>query len=228
MKERNDIAEAVEANGARYHGDLTKQVTHLIAASPKGKKYEYAGQWGVKIIAIEWLRDTIERGMVLDETLYSPITPIEERGRGAVSQRRPQAASRKRSRDGESQAEAGNGGRRKLRRTTSSKLQSQSGELWADIGTAEKESEDLHVDQWAELSRQAPAPTRTPGVQTPDALHAGECDSRLASDDEVMAVTKDVPVASRDKIHIFQNQSLSILGFDDQKVRLAIIQKCNY
>ncbi|KAI9671341.1 MAG: hypothetical protein M1831_004250 [Alyxoria varia] len=220
LKERNDIAEAVEANGARYHGDLTKQVTHLIAAAPRGKKYEYAGQWGVKIIAIEWLRDSLKRGMVLDETLYSPTTPAEERGRRAISEYRPQAALRKRSRDGESQTEAGDGGRRKLRRTTSSKLQSQNGELWADIGQGEKESAYLRVDQWAEPTRQPPAPNQTSRSQPHIASHAGEGESCVAGDGQVSAGAKEAQATSWDKTHIFKDHRMFILGFEPQKTQV--------
>lgn len=138
VRQRSEISETVVANGARYHGDLTKAVTHLIAAGPRGKKYEYAAQWGIKIVALEWLKDSLERGMILDETLYHPMMPAEKRGKGAVNKRREASPSlAKRPREDDDSSEPVAPGRRKLRRTTSSKLESQNDDLWADIGSAD-------------------------------------------------------------------------------------------
>ena len=70
-------------NGAHYEGNLTKSVTHLIAARTFGAKYDRARQWGIKIVSRKWFDDSIERGMVLEESLYDPILPLEEQGKGA-------------------------------------------------------------------------------------------------------------------------------------------------
>ncbi|KUJ22125.1 uncharacterized protein LY89DRAFT_715108 [Mollisia scopiformis] len=131
-QERLEIAEQVKANGATYEGDLTKQITHLISFRTEGAKYKAAKNWKLKIVSAEWLRDSIERGMILDERLYDPILPIETRGIGAWDKTKPKRTSLgKRSREGS--AASLDGGRRKLRRTASTKLSSQSANIWGDI-----------------------------------------------------------------------------------------------
>ncbi|CZR57313.1 related to S-M checkpoint control protein Rad4p [Phialocephala subalpina] len=129
--ERAEIADQVKANGAIYEGDLTKQITHLISFRTEGAKYRAAKSWGLRIVSVEWLRDSIERGMILDEKLYDPALPINERGKGAWDKTKPKRTSLgKRSREGSTAEE---GGKRKLRRTASTKLASQSQGLWGDI-----------------------------------------------------------------------------------------------
>ncbi|KAI4715022.1 hypothetical protein J4E89_000708 [Alternaria sp. Ai002NY15] len=119
--QRKTIQESVDANGAEYHGDLTKSVTHLIAAAPSGKKYEHALNWRMKIVSLEWLEQSLERGMVLDEALYNPTMPVEERGQGAWDRKLPASpAIGKRTRDAEP-SQALNPFRRKLRRSASTK-----------------------------------------------------------------------------------------------------------
>ena len=121
-------------HGGRNHHDLTKAVTHLIAASPSGEKYEYARLWGVRVVSIEWLSDALQRGMALEESLYDPNLPPEERGKGALSTEYA-AVMRlgKRTRDGVDVADSADFGRRKLRRTMSAKLGSKNEGLWNEI-----------------------------------------------------------------------------------------------
>ncbi|TVY58436.1 S-M checkpoint control protein rad4 [Lachnellula cervina] len=130
--ERQTIAEAIEAHGAVYAGDLTKSITHLISFRTEGAKYKAAKSWKIRIVSIEWLRDSLERGMVLDEALYDPNLPQEERGKGAWDRSKPKRTSLgKRAReDGMAGSE---GGKRKLRRTASTKLNSQSESMWGQI-----------------------------------------------------------------------------------------------
>src|SRR5690606_29440068 len=73
----------VKANGAEYHADLTRAVTHLVAPDTTGKKYHFAKKWKIKIVSPEWVYDSVERGMVLDEGAYDPRNPPEKRGVGA-------------------------------------------------------------------------------------------------------------------------------------------------
>src|SRR5271156_1983379 len=91
--ERLEIAEQVKANGAVYEGDLTKQITHLISFRTEGAKYRAAKSWGLRIVSIEWLRDSLERSMILDEKLYDPALPEEERGRDAWDRTKPKRTS---------------------------------------------------------------------------------------------------------------------------------------
>ncbi|KAI4628545.1 hypothetical protein J4E83_003095 [Alternaria metachromatica] len=147
--QRKTIQESVDANGAEYHGDLTKSVTHLIAAAPSGKKYEHALNWRMKIVSLEWLEQSLERGMVLDEALYNPTMPVEERGQGAWDRKMPASpAIGKRTRDAEP-SQALNPFRRKLRRSASTKVGSQSDAFWAGI-TAPSFERPLDEDEWTE------------------------------------------------------------------------------
>ncbi len=126
--ERLEIAEKVKAHGAIYEGDLTKQITHLISFRTEGAKYKAAKTWGLRIVSPEWLSDSLERGMILDEKLYDPSLPPLERGKGAWDKTKPRTSLGKRLR-----TDIAEGAKRKLRRTASSKLNSQNGNLWNDI-----------------------------------------------------------------------------------------------
>jgi DNA replication regulator DPB11 len=127
---RAQLQENVIKHGGEYTGDLTKDVTHLIASKPEGKKYEYGMQWQKKVVSLKWYKDTLERGMQLEETLYHPTVPMEMQGAGAwnrKTQRSPSTA--KRTRDDTTISEPA----RKLRRTASAKLGSQTQNMWTDI-----------------------------------------------------------------------------------------------
>ncbi|KAH6680556.1 BRCT domain-containing protein [Halenospora varia] len=128
--ERMEIAKEVQAHGATYEGDLTKHITHLISFRTEGAKYKAAKSWGLRIVSIEWLRDSLERGMILDERLYDPILPVEKRGENAWDKTKPRTSLGKRQRE---DSGAGDASRRKLRRTASAKLNSQSEKIWGDI-----------------------------------------------------------------------------------------------
>jgi DNA replication regulator DPB11 len=127
---RAQLQDRIIAHGGDYRGDLTKSVTHLIANAPEGKKYQYAEQWHVRVVSLRWFKDCLDRGMVLEESLYHPTLPLEEQGKGAWNQEaKAQIQLGKRPRDEKAPQEAP----RKLRRTASSKLGSQSDNLWGDI-----------------------------------------------------------------------------------------------
>ena len=129
---RAQLQKNVIENGGEYTGDLTKDVTHLIAAKPEGKKFEYGTQWQKKVVSLAWYKDTLTRGMQLDETLYHPSTPINEQGIGAWRRSAPpQPQLGKRTREDNTGPEPP----RKLRRTASARLGSQSDNLWTDIVT---------------------------------------------------------------------------------------------
>lgn len=130
--ERQEIIDMIVANGGGYTGDLTRKVTHLLVHKPEGRKYTAAKSWEVQTVSIEWLRDSIQRGMILDERCYDPLLPIEERGKGAWTRKEVGTVSLgKRLRDGAAAAQ--DEGKRKLRKTASMKLNSQRGNLWGDI-----------------------------------------------------------------------------------------------
>lgn len=124
-------------NGATYHPDLTKNVTHLLAAAPTGKKYEFAIQNGVTIVHPQWLEDSLQRGMALEESYYGPHLPPDKLGVGAkpapLTQESEIAVQR---------------GPRKIRKAVEDKLGSQSQNIWDDImgNTASNKAEKR--DEW--------------------------------------------------------------------------------
>jgi len=136
VRKRDEMQETIAGLGAQFERDLTKKVTHLVAARPKGKKYEYGCHWSIPVVSVEWLWDSVERGMTLDETLYNPVMPEDERGKGAWNRAAPAPVTLgKRARHDEGNTEGQDGQRRKLRRTASAKLGGQHTNFWADIAT---------------------------------------------------------------------------------------------
>lgn len=81
--ERKKIEEIVTSKAATYHPDLTKNVSHLIAAAPTGEKYEFAIRNGITVVTIEWLYHSLERGMALEEAFYDPNLPKDRIGVGS-------------------------------------------------------------------------------------------------------------------------------------------------
>jgi DNA replication regulator DPB11 len=125
---------------------LTKQITHLISFRTEGQKYKAAKNWGLKIVSMEWVRDSLERGMILDEKLYDPCLPPDERGKGAWDKTKPKRTSLgKRPREDSTGLE---GGKRKIRRTASTKLNSQHDGLWGDIVGANKVAQVERSGVW--------------------------------------------------------------------------------
>lgn len=136
---RAQLQKNVVENGGQYTGDLTKDVTHLIAAKPEGKKFEYGVQWQKKVVTLKWYKDTLQRGMQLDESLYNPTRPFDEQGideQGKPAWKRhgqPVSQLGKRARDNNIVPQPP----KKLRRTASARLGSQNDNLWTDIVAGE-------------------------------------------------------------------------------------------
>ncbi|OAA43569.1 subunit of DNA polymerase II [Cordyceps fumosorosea ARSEF 2679] len=129
--QREQISKRIRANGAQYTGDLTRKCTHLIVGTPNGKKFKAAKAWGVRTVTLPWLDQSIERGMILDESKFDPLLPDEEQGKDAWV-KKSAAAFGKRSRSSGSTT-TGEDGVRKLRKTASQKLNSQRNNLWENI-----------------------------------------------------------------------------------------------
>ncbi|KAK6350137.1 hypothetical protein TWF696_006383 [Orbilia brochopaga] len=149
-QERLDVQKNAEKHGAKYHGDLTKQITHLIAARPEGKKYTFAKQWNIKIVSLDWFYQSLERGMALDEDCFSFDLPPEQRGQGAWI--RPTAGKRKLSEredsgkiDGRTKSDPA---RRKIKRAASDRLSSGSQTLWGDIMGQGKAPQPEKPSEW--------------------------------------------------------------------------------
>ncbi|KAI7285583.1 hypothetical protein KC345_g1685 [Hortaea werneckii] len=169
MEQRTALQRSIEANGGEYHPDLTKAVTHLIAKSASGAKYTHAKQWGVGVVSLKWYEDSLQRGLALDEALYDPVLAEEEQGRGAFKtapKARPTSA--KRARDSESQR-AEDTGKRKMRRTASTRLHSQSQDMWSGMTGGETLQQPSGADQWGDgqetLSANQTTHTERPSLQ---------------------------------------------------------------
>ena len=132
------------SNGGEYRGDLTKEVTHLVAHSPTGEKYRYAKSWGIQTVSIEWLEQSLERGMALDELLYDPLMDVAERGRGAWV-RNTESTTKL----GKRQRQSGSvGPARKLRRSASARFQGQEDGIWTDIVSRKVEPAGAKESKW--------------------------------------------------------------------------------
>jgi DNA replication regulator DPB11 len=217
--ERRQIQETVTHNGAEYHGDLTKSVTHLIAATPSGKKYEHAVTWGLNIVSYEWLRDSLDRGMALLAEKYHPTLPVEERGKGAWERRQqtsPVLGKRSRATQEDQAVADSNFGKRKLRRSASSKMGSQSQSLWAGITSGGLEKKKVDADEWTEADASKPEyPTSDMTKQnTRNGPFFDDTDS-----EEDLAPCK--PVRSMTKPDgIFEGRIIFVHGFDEQKTKI--------
>ncbi|GAQ09828.1 S-M checkpoint control protein rad4 [Aspergillus lentulus] len=138
MAYRNYIQDTAVAHGADFRKDLTKSVTHLIARNTEGQKYKFATQWNIKVVTMKWFTDSIERGMVLEETLYHPLLLQEQQGVGAWNRTVPPAKEKA------VEAESSSNPRpRKLRRIASTKLVDQNEGIWGAIVGAGFENNEL-------------------------------------------------------------------------------------
>lgn len=181
VQQRQEIQDTVNNNGATYHGDLTKAVTHLIVATPSGAKYQRARQWGMKLVSVRWFQDSLTRGMTLEESLYDPLIPEIEQGKGAFIRGFKRTTSLgKRARESGSAGPGEDAGKRKMRRTASARLGSHSQNLWADISQHDGDSATLDADQWTE-DPSAVEPEPTMPLDLPPAIRR----SRSLRDDSV-------------------------------------------
>ncbi|KAL7788354.1 BRCT domain-containing protein [Trichoderma ceciliae] len=183
--QRDKIAEMITQNGGRYTGDLTRRCSHLIVNKPEGKKFTAAKSWGVHTVALSWLNQSVERGMILEEAKFDPLLPPEEQGVGAWVKRDLKRSSLgKRARS----AVLNGGpdeGRRKLRKTASMKLSSQRNDLWGDIlgRSASREYSFAHENPHkAPAQAQAPAPA--PAAPAPASQVPTQPGYSLAQEDQ--------------------------------------------
>jgi DNA replication regulator DPB11 len=182
----------------------------------------------MKIVSLEWFEQSLERGMALDESLYLPTMPVEERGQGAWDRRQPiSPAVGKRTRDAES-SQALNPFRRKLRRSASTKLGSQSDALWAGI-TAPSFERQIDEDEWTEdilakqQSTRASTRTHTPASPNRDApILPHDALSESKPRDPAAAQQPSLPVQPENDSGyngIFQGRLVCPHGFDAEKVQ---------
>ncbi|KAG8632111.1 hypothetical protein KVT40_001251 [Elsinoe batatas] len=147
VKQRQWLQTTTSNNGAKYHGDLTKEVSHLVAAKPEGAKYERAKVWGIKVVSLKWFERSVERGMILDESCFDPFIPVEQQGKGSFEPRARKSESGKRLK---AEGDDTQNSRRKMRRTASTRLNSQSQTLWADLSMNEDSIPPPLDDSWTQ------------------------------------------------------------------------------
>lgn len=149
---RKELEDLIKDNGGDYRGNLTKDITHLIAKEPSGAKYDFAAQWKIKTVSVEWLEQSLERGMILEESLYHVLLPPSERGRNAWIRKSFSTNSfGKRARDDEIIPPNA----RKLRRTASARLSTHNDGMWSEIHGGQVKTEEIKVEAWDEPKKEA-------------------------------------------------------------------------
>jgi DNA replication regulator DPB11 len=177
----------------------------------------------MKIVSLEWFEQSLERGMVLDEALYNPTIPVEERGQGAWDRREfPSPTIGKRAREAEP-SHALNPFRRKLRRSASTRMGSQSEALWAGITAASLERPHDNGDDWTEdLSHNQDTPREhTPTTRPQDPtipVDDASLNADPAYDPSCQPPVLSLPSNSNVAIGIFEGLIVFPYGFDDEKV----------
>ncbi|MCJ1437920.1 hypothetical protein MMC27_007307 [Xylographa pallens] len=220
---RKKLEDAVKNNGAEYRGDLTKEVSHLIAYKPAGNKYNFAKAWGIRVVSIEWLQQSLERGMILDENLYDPQLTPAERGRDAWVRRVVSTSSlAKRPRD-EDVAPAP---ARKLRRTASARLSSDNDGIWTDIAGALSSVTGRKLDEWEERQDQRAIPAQIsdgelrrsepslPGAENVDRALDGQ--SEVVPNPTTESVSREHPSTRG----LFSGKRFHLHGFDVRKTNV--------
>ena len=148
---RKELEDLINGNGGDYRGNLTRDITHLIAKEPSGAKYNFAAQWGIKTVSVEWLEQSLERGMILEESLYHLLLQPSERGRNAWIRKSLSTTSLgKRARDDEIVPPNA----RKLRRTASARLSTHNDGLWSEINDKQVKAEEVKVEAWDEPTKE--------------------------------------------------------------------------
>ena len=218
---RKKLEGAVKSNGAEYKGDLTKEVTHLIAHKPTGNKYNFAKAWGIRVVSIEWLQQSLERGMILDENLYDPQLDPVERGRDAWVRRVVSTSSlTKRPRD----EEIAPAPTRKLRRTASARLSIDNDGIWSDIAGGVPNITGPREDEWNEHPDKKPTIfKRNDGEQHhSDLSQSGVNEADYALDRQSKAssrpTSESVSGQCSSKVGLFSGKRFHLHGFDVQKV----------
>jgi DNA replication regulator DPB11 len=201
----------IKDNGAEYCPDLDRTVTHLIAKSPSGRKYEGAATRGVTVVSAEWLYDSVERGMALDEALYDVRIDSTQRGVNAWNRDHvPQKfALGKRTRQDVAEDQPG---RRKLRRTISAKLGNARDAIWADIRA--RPLENPSQNEWHDNNAGFSVGELN---KTGDMGHNGNA-VKEQNISLVQPVNRTPIVHSKESKGLFSQKVVFIHGFSDSKV----------
>jgi len=211
---RNELSTTIEHEGAEYHGDLTKQVTHLLVAAPEGAKYKAAKDWRINTVSLKWLEDSVQRGMALDPRFYDPTMSEEEQGKGAYRKEAgPRTTLGKRVRNEERPSAGNENSKRKLRRHASRRLEDHSQDMWQDISAVDTSAvvaAPSETDQWTVGEDDSQLNLGPPGPRPQDrkSLDARE--------------VRTVEVAEPERQGVFAGWRIAMQGFaKDKAQRLA-------
>ncbi len=214
---RKELEDLINDNGGDYRGNLTKDVSHLIAKEPSGAKYNYAAQWGIKTVSVEWLEQSLERGMILEESLYHLLLPPAERGRNAWIRRSVSTTSLgKRGRDDEVIPPNA----RKLRRTASARLSSHNNGLWTEINGGEIKVEETKADSWDEPQKEVVDHRKSPdAAQVTTSISAQTAaGSHVLKRSQSVANLSSVLCKAPQQEGLFHAKTFLLRGFDEKKV----------
>lgn len=203
---RTRLEETFTTNGATYWGDLTKQITHLVVAAPQGAKYNAAKQWDIKCVTLDWMVQSVQRGMALSEQYFDPSLPAEQQGVGAMDFSKHDHKLGKRLR-GDEHEDAENS-KRKFRRTASERLGTHSQDLWHGISTRDEHSGTSRADQWDE---------------------SGSLEAKQQSVPAAVALNLECANPSNKRPRLFSGMKVHIHGFDSAKtakLKEVLQQQC--
>ncbi|MCJ1310111.1 hypothetical protein MMC25_003772 [Agyrium rufum] len=211
---RKQLEAAIIENQGEYRADLTKDVTHLVALRPEGEKYKAGKDWGLKVVSIEWFKESLERGMILEETLYDLSLDPAQRGRGAWVRRSSSHASLTKRKREDVVAEAPV---RKLRRTASARFGSQSESIWNDVSKTDSLGRTKVEDAWDEVSSVS-KPTREDltKLRSKTIPHqTGQSSDQTPSDSPALM---NLPITNPDSL--FYDKSFVIHGFTERQTSI--------
>lgn len=217
MVYRKELEDLINDNGGDYRGNLTKDVTHLIAKEPSGAKYDFAAQWKIKTVSVEWLEQSLERGMILEESLYHVLLPPSERGRNAWIRKSFSTNSfGKRARD--DQIIPPNA--RKLRRTASARLSTHNDGMWSEINGGQVKPEEIKVEAWDEPKKEVVDHRESPDVgqvkmSKPVATAAGYPTLKKSQSE---ATLSSILCKAPQQEGLFHAKTFLLQGFDEKKV----------
>ena len=214
---RKELEDLINDNGGDYRGNLTKDVTHLIAKEPSGAKYDFAAQWKIKTVSVEWLEQSLERGMILEESLYHLLLLPSERGRNAWIRKSFSTNSLgKRARD----EEVIPPNARKLRRTASARLSTHNDGMWSEINGGQVKTEEIKVEAWDEPKKEMIDHCESPGAgqveMSKPAATAASYPSLKKSQSE--ATLSSIQCIAPQQEGLFHAKVFLLRGFDEKKV----------
>lgn len=218
---RNYLEDTATAHGAEFRKDLTKSVTHLVSRNTEGQKYKFATQWNIKVVTMNWFNDSIERGMVLEETLYHPLLPAEQQGAGAWNRSIPAVKEKT------SSAETGSNPRpRKLRRMASAKLEHQNENIWGDIVGTGFEGSDSKKSQTSQQTNGGSVPAKNRPVLQ-EAKSFASATTFADTTEAQPAPRKQAPEPAANSHKGFLHDCyFFIFGFSSKQVRIITVMTC--